>query len=312
MTEAIIAATGLTRRYGGVTAVDNIDFAIEQGEVFGMLGPNGAGKTTTILMLLGLTDVTSGSVRVVGLDPTRDPLSVKRVVGYMPDMVGFYDHLTAWENLLYSGRLAGIAPDELDRRIDEALQWVRLDDVANRRSGAFSRGMRQRLGLAEVIMKRPRVAILDEPTNGLDPQAAREFLHLIRDLKADGITVLLSSHLLDRVQAVCDRVALFHRGRIALQGTVSDLAHQVLGGGYRLEMEAQGDDLERKIGALDGVKQVSARAPGQFLIEADRDVRPQVVDLVTRAGGNLLALALREPSLDEIYNRYFEEARHAA
>src|SRR5690606_953307 len=224
---AVIEARGLTKRYGRITAVDGIDLEIRRGEVFGLLGPNGSGKTTTILMLLGLTDVSAGTVRVLGLDPAREPLAVKRRVGYMPDTVGFYDHLSARANLRYTGRLAGIDRAVLDERIDGALAQVGLRDTADRRVGAFSAGMRRRLGLADILIKEPEIAILDEPTNDLDPTATREFLDLILELKRRDITVLLSSHLLERVQAVCDRVALFHRGRIALEGTVAALAQQV-------------------------------------------------------------------------------------
>src|SRR5690554_1861836 len=160
---AVIATRGLVKRYRDTTAVDNLNLTIAPGEIFGMLGPNGSGKTTTILMLLGLTDITAGSVSVVGLDPAREPLEVKRQVGYLPDTVGFYDHLSARENLRYTGRLCGIQRAALEERIDSALAEVSLGAVADRRVGTFSRGMRQRLGLAEILMKQPRVAILDEP-----------------------------------------------------------------------------------------------------------------------------------------------------
>src|SRR6185369_11034960 len=196
------------------------------------LGPNGAGKTTTILMMLGLTEVSAGEVRVLGEDPVRAPLQVKRRVGYLPDSVGFYDQMTAVENLSYTAKLMGIGPDERQARIERALTRVRLNEVGNKRVATYSRGMRQRLGLAEIVMKHAEIAILDEPTSGLDPQSTHEFLEMIEELKREGMTVLLSSHLLDQVQRICDRVALFNAGRIALLGSVSVLAQQVLGGGY--------------------------------------------------------------------------------
>jgi ABC-2 type transport system ATP-binding protein len=237
MSVPAIEARGLTKRYGGTLAVERLDLQIDPGVVFGLLGllgPNGSGKTTTILMLLGLTDVTSGTVRVLGLDPARRPLEVKRAVGYMPDGVGFYDELTARENLRYSGKLMGLRGTALETRIDGVLRRVRLPEAAGKPVKAFSRGMRQRLGLAEVLLKQPRLAILDEPTSGLDPQSTAEFIEMIRGLKADGITVLLSSHLLEQVQAVCDRVGLFHRGRMVLEGGVDELARKVLGSGSAL------------------------------------------------------------------------------
>jgi ABC-2 type transport system ATP-binding protein len=310
--DAVIEARGLTKRYGRITAVDAIDLDIRRGEVFGLLGPNGSGKTTTILMLLGLTDVTAGRVRVLGLDPARAPLAVKRRVGYMPDTVGFYDHMSARANLRYTGRLAGIDPAHLEARIDEVLGQVGLTEAAERRTGGFSSGMRRRLGLAEVLLKRPDVAILDEPTNELDPTATREFLELIRELKRRGITVLLSSHLLERVQAVCDRVALFHRGRIALEGTVGALAQQVLGGGYRIELEATGIELRPVLEGIPGVSTVTAPAPGRYIVEASADVRPQVAAAAVGAGAAVASLALHEPSLADVYTSYFDRLNHAA
>ncbi len=227
--EVVIAARGLSRRYGDTSAVDAINFDIFRGEVFGLLGPNGAGKTTTILMMLGLTEISEGKVSVLGFDPARAPLQVKRRVGYLPDSVGFYDHMTAVENLSYIARLMGLSWAERSQRIRQALERVRLTEVANKRVATFSRGMRQRLGLAEIIVKRAEIAILDEPTSGLDPQATLEFLDLIGELKAEGVTILLSSHMLDQVQRVCDRVALFQAGRIVMMGSVAELATQSAG-----------------------------------------------------------------------------------
>src|SRR5262249_14258889 len=162
------------------------------------------------------SDITAGRARVLGHNPVREPLAVKRRVGYLPDSVGFYDHLTARENLRYTARLIGIAADQRDARIATALGQVGIENHIDQRVRTYPRGMRQRLGLAEILMKGVEVAILDEPTSGLDPQATLELLDMIRALKRESVSVLLSSHLLDRVQSVCDRVALFHQGRIAL------------------------------------------------------------------------------------------------
>src|SRR5436853_420746 len=237
--EVVIRAEGLTKRYGGAVAVDHVDLEVRAGEIVGILGPNGSGKTTTILMLLGLTEPTEGRAEVAGFDPLREPLEVKRRVGYLPDQVGFYDNLSARDNLAYTARLAGMGRREIDERFAAAIERVGLGDVARARVGTFSQGMRQRLGLAEVLMKHPSVAILDEPTTALDPHSTQEFLAMIRGLKADGTAVLLSSHHLDQVQSVCDRVALFNRGRVALSGTVTELAGRVLGGGHVIDVEAR-------------------------------------------------------------------------
>jgi len=308
----VIEAKDLTKRYESATVVDRLNLTIEAGEVFGLLGPNGSGKTTTILMLLGLTEVTGGTVRVLGLDPAREPLQVKRRVGYLPDSVGFYDYLTARANLRFIGRLAGIPRDALDRRIGAMLERFHLRDRADERVATFSRGMKQRLGLAEVLLKEPRVVILDEPTAGLDPQSAQELLAEIRGLKAEGIAVMLSSHALHQVQAICDRVALFRAGRVVLEGSVPSLARQVLGGAYRVMVTARGDGLSAVLGRVPGALRVTRRESGQFEVEAESDLRGALAAAVVRAGGTLLGLAVAEPSLDDIYAQYFREVPDAA
>ncbi|GLV47406.1 ABC transporter ATP-binding protein [Thermus sp. LT1-2-5] len=305
----VIQTRGLTKRYGRVVAVEDLNLEVAEGEVFGLLGPNGSGKTTTILMLLGLTEPTAGEARVLGLDPMREPLKVKAKVGYLPDQVGFYGELTAWENLRYTTRLLGLSEAEAKARIEEVLQRMGLWEVKDRRVSAFSRGMRQRLGLAEVLLKKPKVAILDEPTLGLDPEAAREFLALIKGLKQEGITVLLSSHLLHQVQEICDRVGLFHKGRLALLGTVEELAQRVLGGGYEILVEAS-PGLAEAFAALDGVAKVET-GEGRYRVLATRDLRPELARIAV-AQGSLYGLALRKPSLDEVYAHYFQEVAHAA
>ncbi|MDT7920196.1 MAG: ABC transporter ATP-binding protein [Meiothermus sp.] len=308
----VIETQGLTKRYGKVVAVDNLELRIEAGEVYGLLGPNGSGKTTTILMLLGLTEPSAGNVRVLGLDPAREPLSLKRQVGYLPDSVGFYGEMTAWENLAYIARLNGLPQALAKARIEQVLERMGLAEVAQRPVSAFSRGMRQRLGLAEVLLKEPKVVILDEPTLGLDPEAAQEFLQMIRGLKAEGITVLLSSHLLHQVQAICDRVGLFHKGKLVLEGRVEELAQRVLGGAYRIRLEATPlEGLAEQLQALPEVSRVQADAQG-LRLEARQDIRPQVARAVLEAGAALQSLLLERPSLDEVYARYFQEVRHAA
>ncbi len=264
MSDNVIEVENLTKHYGAATAVKGISFSVARGEIFGVLGPNGAGKTTTILMLLGLCEISQGRARVLGHDPVREPLQVKRRVGYLPDAVGFYDNLSAAENLRYTARLIGLAPAEREQRIQAALDHVGLPDVAKKQVRTFSRGMRQRLGLAEILMKDAQIAILDEPTSGLDPQATAELLDIIRALKHRGVTVLLSSHLLDRVQSICDRVALFEKGHIALLGTVPELRRQVMGGDFRVEVEAQGHGLAENLATIPGVTKVEAVDAGRF------------------------------------------------
>jgi ABC-2 type transport system ATP-binding protein len=315
MSDNVIEAQGLTKRYDGVAVVKAISFSVARGEIFGLLGPNGAGKTTTILMLLGLSDISEGQARVLGYDPEREPLAVKRRVGYLPDQVGFYDNLSASDNLRYTARLMGLERDEREEKISASLDHVGLSDVVDRPVQTFSRGMRQRLGLAEILMKEAQIAILDEPTSGLDPQATAELLQIIRNLKTRSVSVLLSSHLLDRVQSICDRVALFNKGEIALLGTVGELGQQVLGIGYYVDLEAEGAGALDKLKSLPGVRSVEQAGPNHVRIYAERDVRSDAAAAVISAGGRLLRLSVETASLDLIYNRYFENAaggRHAA
>ena len=314
MNDYVIEVHNLTKRYDGTAVVKGISFSVARGEIFGLLGPNGAGKTTTILMLLGLSDISAGQARVLGHDPTREPLQVKRQVGYLPDQVGFYDNLTAAENLRYTARLMGFDREEREQKIHASLGHVGLADVTDTRVATFSRGMRQRLGLAEILMKDAQIAILDEPTSGLDPQATHELLNVIRDLKHRGVSVLLSSHLLERVQSVCDRVALFNQGNIALIGTVPELGREVIGGGFRVEVEAEGQGLAERLAAVPGVQKVEAAGTNRWRLTCDHDVRPEAAAAVVAAGGRLLRLSVEEPSLEAIYTRYFqthEGERHA-
>jgi len=316
MSDNVIEARNLTKRYDGTAVVKSISFSVARGEIFGLLGPNGAGKTTTILMLLGLSEISDGEARVLGHDPVREPLAVKRRVGYLPDQVGFYDNLTATNNLRYTARLIGLEAEEREEKIKSSLAHVGLAEVADHRVGTFSRGMRQRLGVAEILMKEAEIAILDEPTSGLDPQATIELLDIIRNLKHHDVTVLLSSHLLDRVQSVCDRVALFNEGEIALIGTVSELRRQVIGGGFRVEVEAEGQGLAARLEAVAGVQKVEAVGPNRLRLASERDVRPEAAAAVVAAGGRLLRLSVEEPTLEVIYTEYFHKfqagGRHAA
>jgi ABC-2 type transport system ATP-binding protein len=309
--ETVIRAEGLTKHYGATIAVDHVDLEVAAGEIVGILGPNGSGKTTTILMLLGLTEPSAGRAEVAGFDPLREPLEVKRRVGYLPDSVGFYDGLSARDNLAYTGRLAGLSRGEIDQRFAEAMVRVGLPDVGRERVATFSRGMRQRLGLAEILIKNPRIAILDEPTATLDPHSTQEFLGMIRKLRADGTTVLLSSHHLDQVQSVCDRVALFNRGRIALAGSVTDLAQRVLGGGHVIDVEARGPGLRERLAGLPGVVRVQPLGSDLYRIDCERDLRPELARLLAPSS-ELLGIRFAEPSLNEVYTRYFDDVDRAA
>jgi len=228
--QIIIEANGLTKKYEAQIAVNDLTLQIREGEVFGFLGPNGAGKTTTLLMFLGLTEPTSGKVRVCGYDPAREPLRVKEKVGFLPENVGFYDDMNAKQNLRFIARLNRIPNEVSEKKIDELLNVVGLSEEVDKKVGLYSKGMRQRLGIAEVLVKEPKLIFLDEPTIGLDPDGTNRMLDLVHSLSREkNITVFLSSHLLDQVQRICDRVGIMIKGHLVAAGPIQELAKDKLG-----------------------------------------------------------------------------------
>ena len=239
--EIIIRTNDLVKQYGDVTAVDHLNLEIHKGEVFGLLGPNGAGKTTTTLMLLGLTDPTSGTAEINGLDCTRDALAVKKIVGYLPDNVGFYPDMSGRENLIFSGMMNGLTRKEAEERAVGLLERVGMTYAADRKTGTYSRGMRQRLGIADVLMKDPEIIIMDEPTLGIDPSGMRELTALIRELSVkDGRTILISSHELYQIQEISDRVGIFVKGRMIACGRIGELGQQLQNEGlYMVDFRAE-------------------------------------------------------------------------
>ena len=313
--EPVIRTRRLTKRYGDLTAVSKLDLAVYPGEIFGLLGQNGAGKTTTILMLLGLSEPTSGEASVMGLDPAWEPREVKRRVGYLPDAVGFYGGLTGRENLRYTARLNGLRRDEAESAIDEVLEQVGLTDRANDPVEQYSRGMRQRLGIADALVKSPDVLILDEPTTSIDPLGVIEILDLLRKLVNDrGLAIMLSSHLLSQVQSVCDRIGIFAAGRLIGVGTVDELARQfgdgtaVIEVGLELPTQADVDRAAAALGAIPAVDSVEAAGLGNGTwrvhvrpASAEARVRQDILVAAVDHGLRLTALRPVVPSLDEIY-----------
>jgi len=222
----VIRTDNLTKIYGKtIVAVSRLNLEINEGEIFGLLGPNGAGKTTTIRMLLGMTEPTAGNAWIDGHDCTRNAINVKRITGYLPDNVGFYGDMTGRENLRFTGQLNGIPEKELDEKIAALLDRVGIPDAADIKVRTYSRGMKQRLGIADVLLKDPRVIILDEPTLGIDPEGVRQLIEIIKTLsKQDGRTLLISSHQLYQMQQICDRVGIFFEGKLVACGSINELA----------------------------------------------------------------------------------------
>lgn len=312
MENAIIELEGLTKFYGSLKAVDNLHLKINKGEIFGLLGPNGAGKTTTILMMLGLTEPSSGMARVCGFNATHNPISVKRKVGYMPDNVGFYDNLTALENLLYVARLNGIPEQSVRQRACEMMELVGLEGAMHKKAATYSRGMKQRLGLADVLIKQPEVIILDEPTLGIDPSGVKDFLSLIRQLShQQNITVLLSSHHLHQVQQVCDRVGIFVGGQLLAEGNIDQLSHNLFSEEACLVMISVKHALPAQwehtaaLQHISAVKKVTLSG-NTVEVACTENITPDLVRFFVEKGQDVMSVQKKEYGLEEIYQRYFE------
>lgn len=304
----VVQITELTKAYEGVRAVDEVSLDIREGEIFGFLGPNGAGKTTTILMLLGLTEPTSGEVKVFNYNATRNPLQVKKITGYLPENVGFYEDLTARENLTYITRLNGMSSSEVSSKIEEVLLMVGLLEVADKQVGKFSRGMLQRLGMAATLVKEPKLAILDEPTLGIDPEGVDQILNLIVKMKKEkNITILLSSHLLHQVQRICDRVGIISKGKIVVEGSIDEVGRKVMGGGES-QIQVQVSELTPRI--LEALKRVEGvgdiESLGNLLnIKCTADLRSEISNTIVENGALPLLIKTQDYTLEEIYVRYF-------
>lgn len=306
----IIIAKDLSKKYNEHLVVDNLNLAIKKGEIFGLLGPNGAGKSTVILMALGLTEPSSGSINVAGFNSTREPLKVKRITGYLPEKVGFYEDMTAKGNLTYTAELNNIPYREIPKKIDEVLEIVTLTKNKNQLVKTLSKGMKQRLGIADVLIKDPQLVIFDEPTEGLDLKVANQILQTILDLnKQKNITFLLSSHQLNLMQRVCPRVGILSRGKLIGEGNVENLGRNLFGGGkYRIELELEKvtDGLIEKLKKLDKVVNVN-KTDNQLQVICDKDIRQDISRLIANEGILMTRMDMKQDALEEIYLKYFKE-----
>jgi len=307
---AVVETENLTKTYNGNTAVDKLNLRIEEGELFGFLGPNGAGKTTTILMLLGLTEPTSGVARIGGYNSTREPLKVKCISGYVPEKVGFYEDLTATYNLAYTARLNGLSEELVNRRVGEALETVGLSEVANKNVGTFSRGMKQRLAIADILVKTPKVAFLDEPTSGIDPEGVNQMLDLISKIaREQKMTVVLSSHQLHQVQRICSRVGIMSKGKMVVEGLLDQLGKEALGGG-RFKVEIQLAEITSAL--VEAIKKIKGvvgveRSGDLLLVGCSEDLRPQIARTIVDNNGLLVQMKIQSYALEDIYMKYFHE-----
>ena len=307
----MVETKDLTKIYDGTTAVDNLNLHIEEGDLFGFLGPNGAGKTTTILMLLGLTEPTSGSVYVAGHNSTREPLKVKSISGYVPEKVGFYENLTAAYNLAYIARLNNLPEEIVKKRVSETLDIVGLADKAEQVVGEFSKGMKQRLALADILIKTPRIAILDEPTSGIDPEGINQLLDLIAEIARERkMTVIMSSHQLHQVQRICNQIGIMVQGQLLVKGSPDQLGKDSLDSSqFKIEIKLT----ETTQGIIDAVKRIKGvlsmdKTEDKLLIGCSKDLRPQIAKAIVEADGLLVEMKIQSYALEDIYLKYFKEA----
>ncbi len=298
----VLEAQGLRKVYGKTVAVDDLTLSMERGEVLGFLGPNGAGKTTTMKMLVGLVHPTAGQARVLGRPP-GDP-AVMGKIGFLPEHFRFHPWLTAAGFLDFHARLLHMPTERRRKRIPELLEQVGLADRARSRLAEFSKGMLQRIGLAQALLNEPEVVFLDEPTSGLDPLGRREVRELIGELRRNGVTVFLNSHLLSEVEMSCDRVAIIKRGRVVRTGTLDELA------GAALEVEVRAGEVTPEVRAgLERWGQVIREERDLLtLTVADREVLPAIARHLVEGGARLYAMAPRRLSLEELFMRIIKES----
>lgn len=302
----MIQVENLTKRFGRTVAIDNMSFQVKRGEIVGFLGPNGAGKTTMMRVLSCFLPPTGGSIRVAGMDVFQDSLAVRRIIGYMPENVPLYVDMRVEEYLRYRGKLKGVRGKRLARRLDEVVTQCGLIGAEQKIIGQLSKGYRQRVGLADSLMHEPELLILDEPTIGLDPNQIRHIRNLIRGL-AERHTVLLSSHILPEVEAVCERVLIVNRGRIVASDTPDNLLG-LIHGNPQITVEVSGPrhDIAGKLEGIPGVVKVSWEAAGEWHrfvceTESNRDIRADAFRIIADNKWTLRELTSKRKSLEDVF-----------
>jgi len=311
----MISVESVSKRYGGVTAVDRLSFAVERGEVVGFLGPNGAGKTTTMRMITGTLQPDEGAVLLDGVSVTNDPLAAKRRIGYLPEANPLYDELIVAEYLDYVADLRGLSRAEAKAGVKAAVDETDIGDVFYRPIGECSKGYRQRIGLASAILHRPEVLILDEPTEGLDPNQRVEIRRLVSTLGRER-TVLLSTHVMQEVEATCSRLVILSQGRLAAEGSVQSLLASKTGGA-RYVVEAEGSGVSESLAALPGVTSHNVeRANGRVRVtleaSGDRELRPEIYGMARDRGWTLWELHRERASLEQLFRSLTAEAAEPA
>jgi ABC-2 type transport system ATP-binding protein len=289
-----------------VRALDGVDMRVPQGSVFGFFGPNGSGKTTMISILVGLLLPTSGEAKVLGLDAVRESVEIRRKVGLLPEGFGLYEHMTALENLTFLGMLDDLPQDRIRTRALEVLEAVGLQDRANDKVSSFSRGMKQRMGMAQAILKDPELLILDEPTVGIDPDGAADFRNAVRAFSGRGKTVLMSTHLLHEIGMLCTHAAVIRKGRIMAQGSVDELSRPVRdakGHAYEIQVKSGGDVLLQEVRRLPETREAELR-DGKLVVVADSDIGNVLFSIAAKGQCEIESLTPTSPSWEDIYQFY--------
>ncbi|GAB4291074.1 MAG: linearmycin resistance ATP-binding protein LnrL [Coriobacteriia bacterium] len=299
----IVTVDGLAKRFGDLVAVDHVSFGIAEGEIFGLLGPNGAGKTTTISMISCLIDPTDGDASVAGSSIRSEPLAVKRALGVVPQEIALYPTLSAAENLAFWGRMYGLSGADLKRAVDDALELAGLADRAKERVEKYSGGMKRRINIAAGVLHKPRVLLMDEPTVGIDPQSRNHILETVKELNEAGVTVLYTSHYMEEVELLCDRIAIMDHGTIIAMGTLNEL-RDVVGGMdvITIAVEHVSDDVLGQVRGSAGITKADRSEGGLTVLTASSgSVLGKLVATLESGGAHLTSVTVAEPDLESVF-----------
>ncbi len=310
MVESIIETDELTKMYGDFTAVDRLNLTVKEGELFGFLGPNGAGKTTTILMLMGLSVPTSGTATVAGFNIIENSKEVRTVASILPEYSSLYGDLTAWQNLDYIARLNDLSKAEREERITELLGVVKMTKWKDAKLEGFSRGMKQRIGIAATLIKRPKVVFFDEPTLGLDPLGTREIRELILRLNREqDLTVVMTSHLLPEIQMTCSRVGILNHGKLVVTDTIENLTNGMTSSGERIVEFKLSEIPPGLVGELESIDRVSkvTQENDRLYVYADGNSDMEISKMIVNHGAVILLMKPKEYTMEDIFMKYYEE-----
>jgi ABC-2 type transport system ATP-binding protein len=298
-----ISVKRLVKNYNGINAVNNISFDVRKGEIFGFLGPNGAGKTTTIKSILGLIQIDSGIIKINDNDIKNNGKNAKKMVGYLPERVAFYDNLTAVQNLSFIAEIKNSSKEECISLIKE----FGLKDAINKKVGTFSKGMIQRLGMSRALIGNPNILILDEPSGGLDPRGVVLIRSKIKEMKNKGITVFVSSHILSEIQEICDRVGIINKGKIVAEDSVDGLRKKLdIKPKINIDLEKISKDIIKSVKELHGIDKIDINENSIEVI-CDSKIKARVIIAIEKSGGKIVNINTKDPSLEEVFMRFTEE-----